>query len=182
MSFESKPLLVDIAAAPGESTNLEETGEFGLSQAREFDFSKEKKIERTYFIGVVLAFWLVFSMWCLWTAFLEYITLSQGQYPNLRSIFINLGTVTGCLLVLVFLRYGVGPVLGPISRSVFSLVLVFFAICFWETLESIIAVAVKDNLRTEAFVYLAMLLLGLLVTVIYEYITHYDVIGNHLLL
>ena len=191
MSAESSPLLLDIDQS-GETGGA---GSGGLRpkspgvgrdvrpwMQREFDFSKEKKIDGVYFFGVFLAFWLVFSMWCLWSAFLEYSTLDQGGYPNPKSVFINVGTISGCLLVLVILRFGVGPVLGPFARSLFSLVLVFFAICFWETLEGAIAVLVKDDLKTEASVYGVMLLLGLGATAIYEYKTNYDVVGNHLLL
>ncbi len=121
-------------------------------------------------------------MWCLWDASLEYLTKDQKQYPNLISVSINAYSIVGCLFVLVFLRYGVGPVLGPVARSFFSLVLVFFAICCWDCLEGIIEVLVGDNLHTEILIYAGMLVTGLILTAIYEYYTHYDVIGNHLLL
>ena len=184
MLSESKPLLV----------NIDELGETGSAidrkprqidapwNARYFDFTAEKKIDRVYFVGVFLAFWLVFSMWCLWDAFVEFVTKDQGAYPNVLSVKINLVTISGCLFVLVLLRFGVGPVLGPVARSVFSLVLVFFAICFWETLEGAIGVLVKDDLKTEATVYAVMLVGGLVATAVYEWTTSYDVIGNHLLL
>ncbi len=104
------------------------------------------------------------------------------MYPNDKSVLINLGAVSGCFVLLLLLRFGVGPVLGPVGRSVFSLVLIFFAICCWETLEGVIALIVRDDLAKEMGVYGSMLAMGVVAAGLYEWCSGYDLVGNHLLL
>jgi len=141
-------------------------------------------------IGVSLAFLVIFSMWGLWVGVVTLLTTNGGlyadagitSYPNFHAIYCHSGMIAACIVVIAFLRFGLGPVLGPGSRTVLAATLLFFVVCVWEALDCVVAVFTGSKTVNTIYYYSAVLALSVILTIAYEVVTGYDVIGSHLLL
>ena len=151
--------------------------------------TEEQKINRHYLLGVSLAFLVIFSLWGLWVAMVTKLTTDGGLfadhssvYPNLNAVYCHTAMIGVCIASVALLRFGFGPVLSPINRTVFAALLLFLAICVWEALDCSVGLLAEASPASEIYSYSALLVLGITLTIWYEIATGYDVIGSHLLL
>lgn len=152
--------------------------------------STENKLSPRFIVGGLIAFTLVFSAWCGWNALAENISLQHSTEDGKAGIIyrMNFYLLGSSGLVVVALRYFLGPVLGPVSRAVLSLGLVLSFISVWELLQTFIRQCCAPEVdgigyRTQNMtnVYSVIFGVALICGIAFEYNTKHDLIGNHLL-
>ncbi len=135
-------------------------------------------------VAVALTFILVFTGWCAWHESVEWVgrTYQLEEDSLVRfSAIVNSAAVAVILLLIGFVRYGVGPILSYHWRSVFAVFLVAGAIAIWEALEAATDLLIGTAANDRATFYLIACGVACVLTFAFERIFQYDVIGNHLL-
>ena len=146
-----------------------------------------RKVFDASWIGVaaiVVTFLLVFNSWCAWHEVIEWVGVRlnrEGKGLVQFAAIVNGVAVAVLGLMLLGLRYIVGPILSYNWRSVFAVLLVLTAIAIWEALEACIDMLVGTDAGERATFYLIACAVPLLLVLVFEKFFHYDVIGNHLL-
>ena len=138
----------------------------------------------TGFAAIALTFLLVFTGWCAWHETVEWIgTLNnyKGEQLVRFASIVNAGAVGVILLLLLAMRYLVGPVLSYHWRSVFAVLIVLTAIAVWECLEAFVDMLIGTESSQRGIFYLIACGSTCVLTFLFERVFHYDVIGNHLL-
>jgi hypothetical protein len=137
------------------------------------------------YVGVALTFLLVFNSWCMWHEVVEWIGVKnnfEGQNLVEFSAIVN-GVVTLFLIMLLMImRYTVGPILSYHWRTVFATLLVMTAIAIWEAMEASIDMLIGSDSGDRGSFYLISFGIVCVLTFSFERFFHYDVIGNHLLI
>jgi hypothetical protein len=135
-------------------------------------------------IANLLAFLLIFTSWTGWRALVILVGYKYGltnhQMPMFLSI-VNASAVVICVLLIVSLRYLVGPILNYYWRTVFSFLIVATAITAWEALETAIDCGIGEDAWMQTVVYGSAFGMFVILTFLFERSLHYDVIGHHLL-
>lgn len=135
--------------------------------------------------GVALTFLLVFTSWCGWHELVEWVGVSrelEGSNLITFASIVNAITATGLILLIVGMRFIVGPVLSYHWRSVFAGLLVMTAITVWEALEALIDVLIGSDASQRATLYLVACGVVCILTLVFEKVFQYDVIGTHLII
>jgi len=136
------------------------------------------------FAGIFLTFLLVFTSWCAWHETVEWVgTEFKLEGQSLVTFAAAVNGCTGALLALLILgmRYFIGPILSLTWRAVFATLLIMTAITVWEALEAVIDMLVGTDVKNRATFYLIACAVSCVVMFIFEKVFRYDVIGNHLL-
>lgn len=134
--------------------------------------------------AIIVTFMLVFNSWCAWHEVIEWVGVQfnmEGQRLVQFAAIVNGIAVVVLALLLLALRYFVGPVLSYYWRSFFAVLLVFTAIAVWEALEACVDMLIGTDSGERATFYLISCAVPLVLVLIFEKFLHYDVIGNHLL-
>ena len=134
--------------------------------------------------AIALTFLLVFTGWCAWHETVEWVGTMydfKGEQLVRFAAIVN-GCAVGVLAVLlVLMRYMVGPILSYHWRSLFAVLIVLTAIAVWECLEAFIDMLIGTQADQRGIFYLIACGVACVLTFIFERVFHYDVIGNHLL-
>jgi hypothetical protein len=135
-------------------------------------------------VAVALTFLLVFTGWCAWHESVEWVgklnNLEEDRLVRFAAI-VNSVAVTIIILLIVSMRFFVGPILSYHWRSVFAVLLVAAAIAVWEALEASTDLLIGNAASDRATYYLIACGVTCVLTFAFERFFHYDVIGNHLL-
>ena len=134
--------------------------------------------------GILLTFFLVFTSWCGWHETIEWWGVSRNlEGRSLIEFAAIVNAISAAIFVILILavRFIVGPILSYHWRSVFAVLLVMTAITLWETIEGVVDILIGSNSSERAIGYLIACGTVCIVTFIFEKYFEYDVIGNHLL-
>jgi hypothetical protein len=135
-------------------------------------------------VAVALTFLLVFTGWCAWHESVEWVgslnNLEEDRLVRFAAI-VNFVAVAVIVLLLVSMRFFVGPILSYHWRSAFAVLLVAAAIAVWEALEAATDLLIGNTAGDRATFYLIACGVTCVLTFAFERFFHYDVIGNHLL-
>lgn len=136
------------------------------------------------YAGIMLTFLLVFTSWCAWHEVIEWIgvkTNLEGQALVEFAAIVNGVAVLALIVILLLMRFTVGPILSYHWRSVFAVLLVLTAIAVWEAMEACFDMLLGSDSGERGSFYLIACGIACFLTFSFERIFHYDVIGNHLL-
>lgn len=134
--------------------------------------------------AVIVTFMLVFNSWCAWHEVIEWVGIRlnlEGQGLVEFAAIVNAAAVAVLAVMLLALRFLVGPILSYYWRSVFAVLLVLTAIAVWEALEACIDMLIGTDPGERATFYLIGCAVPVILVFAFEKVLHYDVIGNHLL-
>ncbi len=135
-------------------------------------------------VGIFLTFMLVFTSWCAWHESVEWVgTTFKFEGQTLVSFAAAVNACTAILLVvlIVGMRFIIGPILSLTWRAVFATLIVMTAITVWEALEATIDMLVGSDVGNRATFFLIACAVSCVVMFVFEKVFRYDVIGNHLL-
>ena len=134
--------------------------------------------------GILLTFFLVFTSWCAWHESIEWVGVTyklQGQSVVEFAAIVNAVAVAVLILLVVLMRYVIGPILSLTWRGVFASLLVLTAIAVWEALEAVVDMLLGTDPADRATFYLISCAVIVVVILVFEVVFRYDVVGNHLL-
>jgi hypothetical protein len=135
-------------------------------------------------VGIFLTFLLVFTSWCAWHESVEWVGTAfkfDGQPLVSFAAAVNACTAALLILLIVGMRFFIGPILSLTWRAVFATLIVMTAITIWEALEASIDMLVGSDVKDRATFYLIACAVSCVVMFVFEKVFRYDVIGNHLL-
>ena len=163
----------------------------GTSRASYYEYHKVCDMRTVFdtttvgFSAIALTFLLVFTSWCAWHESVEWIGV-RSQFEGQRlvefALIVNALAALVLVLLIVSMRFMVGPILSYHWRSVFAVLLVMTAITAWEALEALVDVLIGSDAGERAVFYLVACGVVCLLTFTFERFFQYDVIGNHLII
>ncbi len=134
--------------------------------------------------GIGLTFFLIFTSWCAWHEVVEWAgikTSYEGQHLVQFAAIVNVIAMTTLALLLILMRFTVGPILTLKWRAVFACLLIMTAITVWEALEAVVDMLIGSEASDRAMFYGIACGVAIVAIGTFELVFKYDVIGHHLL-